>query len=190
MARIHLVRHGKAAAGWGSDADPGLDALGRSQAEAVARAFADGPVMPVLTSPLRRCRETAMPLARAWSMVPQVETAVSEIPSPTDDLAARAGWLRRVMPGTWPDLARDPDSAAVDFPGWRSQLLECLARLPADTVVFTHFIAINAAVGAATGDDRIVCFRPDNGSVTVLETAPGGGLEVVSLGREAETEVR
>ena len=29
-------------------------------------------------------------------------------------------------------------------------------------VVFSHFIAINAAVGYATGDDRVVSFRPDN----------------------------
>ena len=36
MARLYMVRHGKAAAGWDGDADPGLDALGRQQAEAVA----------------------------------------------------------------------------------------------------------------------------------------------------------
>ena len=36
MTQIHLVRHGKAAAGFGSHKDPGLDDLGRRQAQAVA----------------------------------------------------------------------------------------------------------------------------------------------------------
>lgn len=189
MPRLYLIRHGKAAAGWGSDADPGLDAEGRKQAEAAAHAFLDMPQMPVLTSPLRRCRETAAPLARQWSLVPQVEPAVSEIPSPTDDLSGRAAWLRRIMPGTWADIGRDPASGAIDFTGWRDGLVSRLLVLPENTVIFSHFIAINAAVGAASGDDRIVCFRPDNGSITTIDSTPGG-LKVVSLGREADTVVR
>jgi broad specificity phosphatase PhoE len=40
MPRIYLVRHAKPAAGWGDDPDPGLDALGATQAEAVARELA------------------------------------------------------------------------------------------------------------------------------------------------------
>ena len=60
--------------------------------------------------------------------------------------------------------------------------------LPADTVVVTHYIAINAAVGFATGDDRVVNFRPDNCSCTVLES-DGVMLSVVELGRQAETKV-
>ena len=40
MTQIHLVRHGKAAAGFGSHKDPGLDELGHRQAQAVAAAVA------------------------------------------------------------------------------------------------------------------------------------------------------
>ena len=36
--RIYMIRHGKAAAGWDGDADPGLDDVGRAQAENVAGA--------------------------------------------------------------------------------------------------------------------------------------------------------
>ena len=36
MATVQLVRHGKAAAGFGAHPDPGLDDLGRHQAQAVA----------------------------------------------------------------------------------------------------------------------------------------------------------
>ena len=38
--------------------------------------------------------------------------------------------------------------------------------LRADTVVVSHFIAINAVIGSATGDDRLVVCSLDNCSVT------------------------
>jgi broad specificity phosphatase PhoE len=56
-------------------------------------------------------------------------------------------------------------------------------------VVVTHYVAINVAVGAATADDRFVCFHPDNGSVTVLRH-DGDGLHVEQLGAERDTVVR
>ena len=61
MPRLSLVRHGRAA-GWDTDPDPGLDALGQRQAQAVATRLA--PVGPqlILCSPLRRCWETSAPL--------------------------------------------------------------------------------------------------------------------------------
>ena len=67
MTRIHLVRHGRAAAGWDVDRDPGLDALGAQQAAAVAERLAPLGPLEILSSPLRRCRETAGPLAAAWA---------------------------------------------------------------------------------------------------------------------------
>ncbi|WP_422007006.1 histidine phosphatase family protein [Pyruvatibacter mobilis] len=193
MPRIYMIRHGKAAAGWGADADPGLDAEGQAQAEAVANEIVStvGPdiTFPLMTSPLKRCRETSMPLARHWSAVPVVEPAVSEIPSPTENLDERAQWLRRIMPGTWADIEKDPTSTGVDFVGWRNGLVDRLKQLEEDTVIFSHFIAINAAVGAALDDDRVVCFRPDNCSITCFDVTPEL-LKVVSLGREADTVVR
>jgi len=56
MSRIYMVRHGKAEAGFGEGMDPGLDARGRSQAEAVAQTLkAKGP-LPIISSPLRVTR--------------------------------------------------------------------------------------------------------------------------------------
>ncbi len=53
----------------------------------------------------------------------------------------------------------------------------------------SHFIAINVAVGNATNDDRVISFRPDNCSRTVLEVIDGT-LHLVERGQEAVTEVR
>ena len=69
---LHLVRHGRAAAGWDADPDPGLDATGRGQALAVAARLAALPPRPVATSPYLRCRETAQPVADRWGTVPEV----------------------------------------------------------------------------------------------------------------------
>ena len=54
--------------------------------------------------------------------------------------------------------------------------------------VFSHYVALNAAVSSALGDERVMAFRPDHCSVTVFE--PGdGGLILIDKGREAATQV-
>ena len=59
MATLYLVRHGQAAASWGEEPDPGLNALGHGQAARMAAALAALGPMPIMISPLRRTRETA-----------------------------------------------------------------------------------------------------------------------------------
>ena len=90
MTKLYLVRHARPAASWGEDPDPGLDAAGRQQAEAAAQSLAQTlDRMPIYTSPLRRCRETAHPLERLWQRSAEVFEAVAELPSPPIDLNAR-----------------------------------------------------------------------------------------------------
>jgi len=172
-----MVRHGRAEAGFGEAHDPGLDDVGRKQAEAVARELAPLGPLPILTSPLRRTRETAAPLAKLWNIQPIIEEAVAEIPSPTDDLRERVAWLREFMGGSW-------RSATPALAQWRESVLDALIAIRADTVIVSHFIAVNVAAGFALNDDRVVVFSPDNCSVTVFENE-GGALRLVEKGREA-----
>ena len=69
MPILYLVRHGQAAAGFGSHADPGLDEVGRSQALAAAAELMQLPVMNVVSSPLARARQTAEPLCEHLSLI-------------------------------------------------------------------------------------------------------------------------
>ena len=178
MTRIYMVRHGRAEAGFGESMDPGLDALGHSQADAVAERLSGLGPLPILSSPLRRTRETAAPLAALWRVDPAIESAVAEIPSPIGTtLEERVVWLRKLMGGSWRDASRD-------LALWREDCIATVAAIAADTVIFSHYVAINVIAGAATGDDRVVAFSPDNCSVTVFET-DGTKLTLMEKGAEA-----
>ena len=189
MPKLYLIRHARPAASWGEDTDPGLDAAGQEQAETAGRALAQTlDCLPIYTSPLRRCRETARPLERLWQRPAEVFEPVTELPSPALDLRARQQWLRQAMTGTWRELSDLAPPGSPDYLAWRQTLLDSLVRLPHDCVVFTHFIAINAAVAAVHSREDVVCFRPDHASITSMEVQ-NGILRLVELGREADTTV-
>jgi broad specificity phosphatase PhoE len=189
VTRLYLVRHGRATGGWDDDLDPGVDEIGRRQAEDAAERLAPVGPLSIITSPLRRCRETARPLAERWGIEPVVLDAITEIPSPPDvAFGERVPWLRRAMAGTWGELG-------VAYTDFRDGILTALAALDDDTVAVSHFIAINAVIGAALGDDRLVIRSLDNCSVTVVDIATGavGGVpdvRLVEAGHEADTLIR
>ncbi len=181
MVRLYLVRHGKAAASFSEAPNPGLDDTGAAQAEAMAERLAPLGPLPIVTSPLRRTRETAAPLERRWRFTARIEPAVGEIPSPMEDPAARGEWLRGVMAGVW-------SAQADDLKLWRQDVADALLALQRPTVVVTHFVAINVAVGIAEGDDRVIGFAPDHCSVTVLDVEDGA-LRLVRRGAQRATQV-
>ena len=186
MATVWLVRHGRASGGWDADPDPGLDDVGRMQAAVVADLLAplrEGDEPGLVTSPLRRCQETAAPLAARWRLEPVVEPLVTELPSPEGvPFGRRVPWLQDAIAGTWTALGR----RYVDY---RDAFVGYIAGLTADTIVVSHFIAINTVIGHCVGDDRVLINRLDNTSVTVVETSPGG-MVLVQGGHEADTLIR
>jgi broad specificity phosphatase PhoE len=188
MPRLYMIRHGRPASTWGGhDDDPGLDEAGRVQARAardwlLARPPGERPRL-VVSSPLRRCRETAQPTADALGVTPAIDPAVGEIPTPAAlDAAGRPGWLQAAFQGTWAAIRGD-----LDYDAWRGDVARSLLAR-GDTAVFSHYVAINAVVSKLLGDDRVLAFRPDHGSITVLET-DGETLRLVAKGAEASTGV-
>jgi broad specificity phosphatase PhoE len=101
MTLIYLVQHGQKHHGPG---DPGLTAAGRRQAAAVANLLAPAGLTAVYSSPLRRARETAAPIA-----------AAAGLPVVMDDrLRERMNWggttpLAQFL-AEWDRTARDRDS--------------------------------------------------------------------------------
>lgn len=192
MSRVYMIRHGKPASTWGDvasggPADPGLDETGRAQAIAARDALLALPPgerpTRVLTSPLRRCRETAAPTAEALGVEAVVSKAVAEIPTPARLSAEERGpWLRAAFQVEWAAIDGD-----LDYEAWRRAVLAAVAAEPG-AAIFSHYVAINAAVSGARGDPRVLAFQPDHASITTFEVE-GAALRLVEQGREAATRV-
>lgn len=188
MSRLYLIRHGKPSATWGGhDDDPGLDETGQAQANAardwlLGRPAAERPSL-VVSSPLRRCRETAEPTALALGVPAEIDVAVGEIPTPKALTPEQRGpWLRESFLGTWKAIKGD-----FDYDVWRGDIAASLVAR-GNTAVFSHYVAINAVVSKLLGVDEVLAFRPDHCSITVLET-DGRTLTLVEKGAEASTGV-
>ncbi|HEY1750052.1 MAG TPA: histidine phosphatase family protein [Caulobacteraceae bacterium] len=188
MSRVYLIRHAKPSATWGGDDDdPGLDAAGQAQADAARDALLALPagVRPTraVSSPLRRCRETALPFARAIGAELEIDPGVGEIPTPSG-LApdARGPWLRQAFAGRWADIEGD-----LDYDAWRGKVVAAVASRPG-AAVFSHFVAINAVLTALAGEPQVITLRPDHASISTFELNDGA-LTLLERGREASTQV-
>lgn len=177
---VFLIRHGAAAAAWSDALDPGLSDEGREHARQVAAHFASLPSCQLVASPLARARETAEPLASLWQRPVTIDERVREIPSsvPMDE---RKAWLWKIMASTWPEVD-------AHLHTWRERAARTVLEFGQDTLVFTHFMVINALVALATNDARLVCFEPDYGSITQF-FCDGDQLSLVSMGRTRKTLV-
>jgi len=177
---IYLIRHGEPAGAYGAHPNPGLTELGTRPAFAAAETLAKAGAKFAVTSPLARSRETAAQFEKVMETHARIETGVGEIVTPRG-IEDRVGWLRGIMAGEWTGTGAELDA-------WRRHVLAAVERLPEDTAVFSHFVAINVIVGLLTNDDRVVVFKPGHASITKLARV-GGRLKVVELGAEAATVV-
>ena len=173
-----FVRHGRTAANAAGRllgrADPPLDDVGRAQAVALRELI--GPVDRVVSSPLRRARDTAAALDRPVELDERfIELDYGEL----DGLP-----LAEVPSSIWDTWRSDPGFAP---PGGES--LSALGRgfgrrvrtwLPTDgpveIVVVTHVSPIKAALGWALGVGDEVAWRAhvSPGSVTRVAVTGGG----------------
>lgn len=174
MPRLYLIRHGEAAAAWGEHDDPGLSALGVKQAADAAMKLAVLKPQQAITSPLQRCRETAAAFEMESGLSARVEPRVTEVPTPPG-VADRRAWLQQAMAGDW--------SALPTHAEWRAALIAGLLGLGEDTAVFTHFVAINVALGAALANDAVTLFRPAHCSITTFDS-DGRRLKLIAQGAE------
>ena len=163
---LYLVRHAKPSAGV-EQMDPGLDAVGRSQADHVARALRNVGALRLVSSPLRRARETAQPIANALGLPIEIVNEVSEVFDQTMTISDRRSMLTPFLSGRW-------SQQSERLLAWREKLLAELVELgQKPTIVVSHLVAISAAIGACTEDDRITPCALANASITTLEVRSG-----------------
>ena len=175
---LYLIRHGLAAAGL-DDLDPGLAELGHAQAAATAEALADLDPRRLIVSPLRRTRETATPLAATFGLEPEIRREVAEVFDPSVPPEERKSMIGPFMQGRW---SEQPETLQA----WRARVIATLRSFASggDVVVVSHYIAICAAIGEATGDDRVVPAKLANTSITTIEVEDG----TLALGTAGATD--
>ena len=88
---VILVRHAERAAA--PAGDPALTPAGEQRAQALAQALAGLRVNAILTTSLRRTRDTAAPLAQALGLQPQVVDAkgAAHVPAVVEAVKAQSG---------------------------------------------------------------------------------------------------
>jgi probable phosphoglycerate mutase len=173
----------------GSPADPPLSAAGRAQAERLAEWLAAEPLDVLYTSPLRRARETAAPVARQRGLEPRVEPGVSEFDSdapvyiPMEELKAQdyERWLALVRSGVYVD---------GDVASFRDTVVASLEKLiethPGGRVaVICHGGVINAWTSHLLGLEQLFLFDPTYCSVSRFLAARSGERTIGSLNEAA-----
>lgn len=180
---IFLVRHGEAAAAWGQDPDPGLSELGKQQAKTATDKLLPqlSDAIQVISSPLLRAQETARPLIEIRQAELVINNAFREIPAPVP-LADRKTWLRGFMKQRW-------EEQPEELLQWRASALAQLQQLTTPTVIFSHFLVLNAVVGAIEAQAETLVFWPDNASITQLKLGSNGELNLVALGEQMDTVI-
>lgn len=186
MTTVLLTRHGETrwneqgrVQGW---APVGLTAAGRAQARAAASALADRGVTELVTSDLRRARETADVLADTLDVPVRESDAWRERNwgalqgLPAESLLDRFPWL---------DLCVNDDAATARPDGgesWRDvqgrvlDAFESLAGTGGTVAVVTHFAPILLVLGAVRDESietALVGNSVATGSVTELQWTDG-----------------
>jgi 2,3-bisphosphoglycerate-dependent phosphoglycerate mutase len=177
-------------------ADPELSAAGRVQAERLAAWLTVDAPDAVLTSPLRRARETAAPLADALGCSAEIVDGLAEYDAaageyiPIEDSRATKDerWYATIE-GRWADVG------GVDPHEFQAQVVPAMesliARFPARRVaVFTHGGVLNVYLAHVLGLDAALWFHPEYTSLSRVHAARTGQRSVATLNETAHLYAR
>ena len=181
-SRLLFVRHGQST--WNDEhriqgqLDPPLSERGQGQARAVAERLAGVRPVAFYTSDLRRCRETAEPIAERIGLQPTPLAELREVALGEWEGRTREE-LERDFPEEWERWARHPswdivpggEGAAAFERRVETTVRELFERHPqGDILAVTHGGVIQVKLGlvAGRGSDGIFPFVIDNASLTIV----------------------
>lgn len=189
---LYCVRHGESAYNAENriqgQSDVPLSPLGCRQSEALAAALAGHPIEAVYSSPLRRARETAEPIARRLGLTVETDPRLMEL-----DAGLFQGQLRTELDKLYPAELAAWLSGDMDFtiPGGESRrmlmlrgeaaLRDIAARGHRQAVVVAHGGLLTVAFKALLTDPPAMHpFALQNGSISRLEI-DGNSARLLSL---------
>jgi probable phosphoglycerate mutase len=175
-------------------ADPGLTPLGFEQTRRLAAWLACESIDAVLSSPMRRARETAEPVAAALGLDTEIVDGLVEYDSTSDDYIPMAElqaagdprWLAMVE-GRWEEFGADPAHV------FKARVARCVedivGRFPGRRVVAVcHGGVVNCALASILGIDRYLWFEPFYTSISRVVASRSGVRSIVSLNEHAHLE--
>lgn len=195
MSRLVLIRHAEPdesvrGRSYGS-LDVPLSAAGRQQAEALVQALEDVEIDAIFTSPLRRARETAAPLATARRLQPVAHEGLRELSFGELDGRTYAD-IERERPELYQSWMTDP--TGTRFPGGetfaelRERALAAAAEVRAShntAAVVAHGGVTRAILADALAMPDEAIFRLDQpyGAISVVDWIDGAAVvRAVNLG--------
>jgi 2,3-bisphosphoglycerate-dependent phosphoglycerate mutase len=165
-------------------ADPQLTERGAVQAQRLGAWLGVEGVDAIVTSPLRRARETGEPLARALGITPEIDPGVSEYDAdsgeyiPIEELRELKDhrWQAQIE-GRWVDGTDPVAFQAVVVPA----IDAIIERFPGKRVaVVCHGGVINVYLAHVLRLERALWFHPEYTSVSRVHAARTGGPRSVS----------
>lgn len=170
-------------------ADPGLTPHGLLQAERVRAALADEAVDGLYTSPMRRARQTAAPLAAERGLEPVVVDGLAEYDRehvtyvPVEQRRAEGG-------PAWEALKNGELGLGIDAEAFRATVVAAVEGIVAAhpggrAVLFAHAGVINIYCGAVAGVEKPIWLAPAYASVTRIGASRDGRRGLVSVNETA-----
>ncbi len=194
VAELFIVRHADAIPGEdeiipsGIYDDLPLSRAGREQADALAKRLGDLSFNAIYSSPLRRCLETAAPVAKRLGITPIIVPDLQEIrlgqvnqlPQDVNDLAALTQALQtrqheivRIAgdAGNW-DAIEDSEPSKQ----FRQRVVRALDEIAHHHIgervlAFAHGGVVNAYVAEVLGLERDFFYPAGNTSITIVRVA-------------------
>lgn len=185
--QLLLIRHAlplRTRAGEGSD--PDLAAEGWEQARRLPRALERFPISRLISSPQRRARQTAEPVAAALGIPVDIDERLAEYDRGLSHYTPLEE-ARAVGSPEWERMARGELPSVVDVEEFRGRIRSALADIVtagdhADTVaVFSHGGVINVTLHQILQTARTLSFPIDYASVTALRHSRKGSFTVAGV---------
>ncbi len=177
-------------------ADPGLSEPGKGQARLLADWLAAEPLDALVTSPLRRARETAAPVAETLGLAVEVDPGLTEYDAtagayiPIEELreAKDERWYATIE-GRWADAGGvDPAEFQRHVVPAIDALIERFAGRR--VVVVTHGGVLNVFLAHVLGTRSLLFFHPEYTSISRVHAARTGPRSVATLNETAHLYAR
>ena len=179
--QVIFIRHAEASNSWGNHPDPGLSDNGKNQSTELINhpELIELDDYSFISSPKLRAIETAKPLAEKFKKELIIENIFTEIPSLNIEPDKKQEWLKNILQMNKNDL---PENITK----WKDNIISKTKAFSQDSLVFTHFIVINALLSELNSETKLLYFYPDYTSIVKI-TIEDGEFRNFSIDKDKKT---